>query len=317
MILESVASMHEVFVEKLGREAERGQFLHILCAGALPSARGSNITDKLLLMAIRNHALKGYYIGLTTEATGFASQRLVTKQQMVGEEWGFTVSKPYQEFRHEDGTPIFPHVQTKHLLLWFQWLPPPGLDREFQLGALYLSAYLTEVSAKASIETQLKLLALFNRGSKDMGPGGEPSRLDVVRRAKWSAAVEVVHVSQEEARKAFVELLSDAIPCWMDQIDRLRDVGPVVRYKAADEDMRRSIWVPDRFAQNCMRCQSTFGIFVRQHHCRRCGLCVCGPCSRGKAVVPLWGKIAQRCCDHCMSFMPKGLTERGLNAPGS
>ena len=154
-------------------------------------------------------------------------------------------------------------------------------------------------------------MALFNRGSKDLGPGTEPSRLDVIKRAKWSAAKEVEDVGAEEARKQFVKVLSSAVPSWLEQIDTLRRVGPVVRYNAADEDMRKSIWVADRYAPNCMRCQKAFGVFVRRHHCRRCGLCVCGPCSRGKAVVPNWGDTPQRCCDHCISFMPKGLVVGG------
>eukprot|EP01084_Bolivina_argentea_P089242 161052_1 len=38
-------------------------------------------------------------------------------------------------------------------------------------------------------------------------------------------------------------------------------------------------WVPDRAALSCMICSYKFTLFIRKHHCRRCGACVCGSCS--------------------------------------
>ncbi|KAJ1302470.1 hypothetical protein OPQ81_002788 [Rhizoctonia solani] len=39
------------------------------------------------------------------------------------------------------------------------------------------------------------------------------------------------------------------------------------------------IWVPDREAPVCMRCQAAFGWRRRRHHCRICGRVVCASCS--------------------------------------
>ncbi|KAF8671178.1 Protein present in Fab1, YOTB, Vac1, and EEA1 [Rhizoctonia solani] len=39
------------------------------------------------------------------------------------------------------------------------------------------------------------------------------------------------------------------------------------------------IWVPDREADACMRCQAAFGWRRRRHHCRICGRVVCASCS--------------------------------------
>jgi hypothetical protein len=39
------------------------------------------------------------------------------------------------------------------------------------------------------------------------------------------------------------------------------------------------IWVPDREAGACMRCQAAFGWRRRRHHCRICGRVVCASCS--------------------------------------
>ena len=44
-------------------------------------------------------------------------------------------------------------------------------------------------------------------------------------------------------------------------------------------------WVPDRSATACMVCTARFTLLRRRHHCRRCGACVCGDCS--KARLPL------------------------------
>lgn len=38
-------------------------------------------------------------------------------------------------------------------------------------------------------------------------------------------------------------------------------------------------WQPDEEATHCSRCNSTFTIFRRKHHCRRCGKVVCASCS--------------------------------------
>jgi hypothetical protein len=58
--------------------------MHVLAAGALPSTQGSSIANLMMLKACYDHGYEGPYKGLVTEATGFASQRLVTKQRMEG-----------------------------------------------------------------------------------------------------------------------------------------------------------------------------------------------------------------------------------------
>jgi hypothetical protein len=49
------------------------------------------------------------------------------------------------------------------------------------------------------------------------------------------------------------------------------------------------LWVPDHFSKACLLCAEDFGWFWasrRRHHCRACGLLVCGKCSQfNKPVV--------------------------------
>ena len=40
------------------------------------------------------------------------------------------------------------------------------------------------------------------------------------------------------------------------------------------------MWTPNRAAVQCAVCARHFDmLFLRKHHCRSCGACVCAPCS--------------------------------------
>lgn len=59
-------------------------------------------------------------------------------------------------------------------------------------------------------------------------------------------------------------------------------------------------WVPNDKTSVCMNCQlSTFTMFNRRHHCRRCGLVVCAQCSPHKAIVQGYGTLKVRVCNSC------------------
>ncbi|XP_061563798.1 pleckstrin homology domain-containing family F member 1 [Cololabis saira] len=45
-------------------------------------------------------------------------------------------------------------------------------------------------------------------------------------------------------------------------------------------------WVPDGASSVCMRCSGRFSVTQRRHHCRQCGLVVCGGCSQHRRVIP-------------------------------
>jgi hypothetical protein len=97
-------------------------------------------------------------------------------------------------------------------------------------------------------------------------------------------------------------------------------------------------WIEDQQVSACMRCNTSFGLFMRKHHCRWCGLVVCDSCSQGRAVLPRLGydNKPQRVCSHCFSIICQSrvlenmntvsgtrdallespaLTHNGLNAP--
>jgi len=71
---------------------------------------------------------------------------------------------------------------------------------------------------------------------------------------------------------------------------------------AGKPDADGSHWVPDRVVNSCMICGSSFNIFFRKHHCRKCGKCVCGNCAPAdntKPILELGYKEVVRHCREC------------------
>ena len=71
---------------------------------------------------------------------------------------------------------------------------------------------------------------------------------------------------------------------------------------AGKPDADGSHWVPDRVVNRCMICGSSFNIFFRKHHCRKCGKCVCANCAPAdntKPILELGLKEAVRHCKEC------------------
>jgi hypothetical protein len=44
-------------------------------------------------------------------------------------------------------------------------------------------------------------------------------------------------------------------------------------------------WAPDHSTSECMICNAPFTLLKRRHHCRTCGLCLCGDCAPSAAVA--------------------------------
>ncbi|KAJ2503698.1 hypothetical protein GGH96_000038 [Coemansia sp. RSA 1972] len=48
-----------------------------------------------------------------------------------------------------------------------------------------------------------------------------------------------------------------------------------------------SAWEPDEATHSCRQCSRRFTLFVRRHHCRRCGLLFCDTCSAHRTLLAL------------------------------
>lgn len=52
------------------------------------------------------------------------------------------------------------------------------------------------------------------------------------------------------------------------------------------ESYTAAVWVSDKKAEKCMRCQEPFTLFRRRHHCRLCGVVCCHYCSTKVSRAP-------------------------------
>jgi hypothetical protein len=59
-------------------------------------------------------------------------------------------------------------------------------------------------------------------------------------------------------------------------------------------------WIGNNLSNKCMLCPNTFGFLSRRHHCRRCGILVCGYCST-KFFIDKGAN--SRACDVCFNIL--------------
>lgn len=86
---------------------------------------------------------------------------------------------------------------------------------------------------------------------------------------------------------------------WMNHIGKC--VGDLLQKsgKAPSGD-HAAVWIPDKEATVCMRCQKVkFTAVSRRHHCRKCGFVVCGPCSEKRYLLPSQSSKPVRVCEFC------------------
>ena len=73
-------------------------------------------------------------------------------------------------------------------------------------------------------------------------------------------------------------------------------------------------WVADHEVSSCSVCDVGFTLFLRKHHCRRCGHVVCDHCSKARLAVPPAYIQRVRVCDDCAKA-PHGLNMAPIPAP--
>ena len=66
------------------------------------------------------------------------------------------------------------------------------------------------------------------------------------------------------------------------------------------------VWIPDKSAPVCMRCNVEFTMFNRRHHCRFCGDCICSKCFQKKIVIPGQSEEPQGVCEKCFTKISTG-----------
>ncbi|KRZ04474.1 Pleckstrin homology domain-containing family F member 2, partial [Trichinella zimbabwensis] len=86
---------------------------------------------------------------------------------------------------------------------------------------------------------------------------------------------------------------------WMTHIERCV-VDLLTKSGKTAATVHAAVWIPDSEAAMCMHCQKVqFNVFQRRHHCRKCGLVVCGSCSNKRFLLPHQSNKPLRVCLTC------------------
>jgi hypothetical protein len=90
--------------------------------------------------------------------------------------------------------------------------------------------------------------------------------------------------------------------------------------KALNDPYAKVLW--DRDHPTCKLCGASFNLLRRKHHCRRCGMLVCSPCSLFTGMIPnaasplrcpaaydgTWHRICKNCFETCFESQTKVLS---------
>ncbi|XP_061078581.1 pleckstrin homology domain-containing family F member 2-like [Conger conger] len=85
---------------------------------------------------------------------------------------------------------------------------------------------------------------------------------------------------------------------WITHIEECRTKRVNERGPGPVEDFAPS-WIPDKASAICMRCCTKFTFSQRRHHCRQCGILVCGSCSSQRFLIPNISREPVRVCQVC------------------
>jgi hypothetical protein len=71
------------------------------------------------------------------------------------------------------------------------------------------------------------------------------------------------------------------------------------------------MWIPDKEADTCMRCNTAkFNMVNRRHHCRNCGFVVCKECSKNKFLLAGQSEEPLRVCNTCYAQLTQIMNQQ-------
>ncbi|GMH55437.1 hypothetical protein TL16_g01907 [Triparma laevis f. inornata] len=333
-IFHCLESLHQVFKAKIGVDyrnpLRRGQYFHILSAGAIPEVRGSGVVMAMVAKMYMHlvESEDNNYLGMVTEATSFASQRLLKRTLLP--EFGWVIEKDLSDFKNPDGKPMFKTVQTKTINLSYQFAASHGsLERTFQEALFYLGSDPHLLEGIPHIA--LRVYALHTLSVAGSAKSPRIFSLNLVNRAKYNAVQTLLKENNTitEIRQELVDIVQHTFPGWHQSLKSIRSVpissstqaklmnALIKNINAVNSESinLNAIWVPDKFTSTCMRCTSKFSFTHRKHHCRICGLVVCQNCTPTNIPLPSWFKVdgLHRVCLHCVDATLGTEVERAMN----
>lgn len=123
------------------------------------------------------------------------------------------------------------------------------------------------------------------------------ARIDLINITKTRAAQFFETIVDEVELRSAQLAIRDAVESWNERTDTYND-GELV-------DDSNNKYIDDTLSDVCLLCNAQFGITVRRHHCKRCGILCCWYCStkqytmRNKSI----DTNKYRCCDPCYNIM--------------
>jgi hypothetical protein len=110
---------------------------------------------------------------------------------------------------------------------------------------------------------------------------------DAEQRTSWlNAFQEAIKEAKENRETGFLPTLEES---------------KVKTEEDGTEDIIPPIMMADGSSQRCTICACKFTMIRRRHHCRRCGILVCGPCSTKRICLKRRSNEKVRACDRCVS----------------
>mmetsp|Transcript_8252 Transcript_8252/g.20273 ORF Transcript_8252/g.20273 Transcript_8252/m.20273 type:complete len:1855 (+) Transcript_8252:338-5902(+) len=159
---------------------------------------------------------------------------------------------------------------------------------------------------KAAIDSHFKIEVYGTADGKDADCGPELKKTGSAIVEKNKGQYPSMYLWQIVTQQKSFVVFSTTIErgrSWVKDIKRCQNLAMKTiqgRKKDKIEVGTAPVWQPDSEARACTVCAKPFGFIRRRHHCRQCGLLVCGDCSKGRMCLdwcPNNGK--QRVCNKC------------------
>jgi len=172
----------------------------------------------------------------------------------------------------------------------------------FLFSDLFLYAHKpvnTKGIKKYEINNQFPLTEMV--AVKDIPDQVDKGLLNVLQIITTTKSFNVIIDTPEEKKK------------WQEEITRSLDFihqKKIITKDTGDVNVGAAVWTPDSEVKNCQGCATKFTFTNRRHHCRQCGIVVCGGCTTNKKELPKLGKV--RVCDKCFKDS-SNVSEMSLN----
>ncbi|GMI22983.1 hypothetical protein TeGR_g10078 [Tetraparma gracilis] len=123
----------------------------------------------------------------------------------------------------------------------------------------------------------------------------------VMELVKSGARVEKDKMLAEVLTPTITEILGQAEAEWKKKTVDADEVGKF-HHQLFNEAVGKEKWESDSASNACMLCEGTFDLLNRRHHCRMCGILVCGACTTKTMILEGGGSgRGERICDCCFN----------------